>query len=92
MGRGRPPLGPNGRTVQAGLKITQTEADNLSLRYGSVSLGLRALVDQALNGKTATTKAHRHVRGLEVEVSYEGGSAKRIYSCAHPGCTTRLTD
>lgn len=92
MVRGRPSKGANAKVVTATVKLTRTEADNLTLRHGSASLGLRHLVDTVLHQKAPDpAKPHRHVRGLESTTQYVNGTPVTTYVCAHDGCDQTLT-
>jgi len=50
---GRASLGQEGRTVQAGLKVTKQEEQALAERFGSVGKGLRSLLDGWMLGRQA---------------------------------------
>ncbi len=79
---GRPHLGRAGRTVTASVKISPMEAASLVEKYGSVSSGLRALLD---GGPAPTTRCRIHKSWSEPVETVAYGMRTTTKTCTDCG-------
>ena len=92
----RPALGRTGKTLSVTVKVSQVEKDALEATYGTVYRGLRTGIELAIGRrdpivtKNVVEPDHRHIRGQELEPTYDKGQQVRHYSCTKPGCTEIL--
>lgn len=82
---GRPALGRAGRTVTASVKITPLEAASLIEKHGSVSNGLRALID---GGPPPTARCRIHKSWSEPQVTVAYGMRTTTKTCIDCGYTS----
>lgn len=80
---GRPPLGDVARTVTGTVKVSEREKKYLRRKYGTVSAGLRAALDNLLpdsvNHPTRTVRPTKVINTQNVLFSDK--------KCEHPGWT-----
>lgn len=79
---GRPNLGRAGRTVTASVKITPFEAQTLVEAHGTVSNGLRALLD---GGPAPTKRCRIHKAWSEPVITVAYGMRTTTKTCTDCG-------
>ena len=76
------------KSIVATVRVTPDEMRLLEKRYGPMSRGLRALLDESL-GIVDTTR-HLHKRGKVTGRTMVNGAEVLTYGCTYPGCDAAL--